>query len=224
MVRRLWRLGVVLLLSLAGCSTAAQREAARIQSVGADAKTASDACFENVANNADYAPLKSKTALNSPQYSLQMLNDKTSPSKQEISLLYRVYEDNQECRKIVLDGASKMHPLVLLAYVDTFSESDKLWAGATAGRLTWGQFNQGRKDLSTQAQEKLIQANAQIGSQLQNQNQAELAQRQRAAAAFQQWSYQQQQLAVQRQAIAAANRPRTINCDYFGNTAQCTSN
>lgn len=196
-----------------------------MQAVSAETSATGQACIQNISDNPVYAPLKLKTSLDfNPQYSLQMLNDKASPNKQEISLLYRVYGDIQECRKIALDGASKTHPLILLTYVETFSDSDKLWAQVTAGRLTWGQFNQGRKDITTQGQEKMIQANAQIGSQLQNQNQAELEQRQRAAAAFQQWTHQQQQIAVQQQAVAAANRPRVINCDYYGNSAQCTSN
>jgi hypothetical protein len=93
----------------------------------------------------------------------------------------------------------------------------------TSGKLTWGQFNQGRRDITTQTQGKLVQANMQIGSQLQNQHQYEVQQRQRAAEAFAQWSYQQQQLNQQQQMINAVNRPRTINCDYFGNTAQCNS-
>jgi hypothetical protein len=214
-----------IVLSIGGCSTGAQREAARMQATAAESNASGQDCFQHIADNPDYTPLKFKTSLDfNPQYSLQMLNDKTSPNKQEISLLYRVYGDIQECRKIALDGASKTHPLILLTYVETFSESDKIWSQATGGRLTWGQFNEGRKNVTTQAQKQMIQANAQIGSQLQNEHQGELAQRQRAAAAFQQWAYQQQQIAVQQQAIAAANRPRMINCDYYGNTAQCTSN
>jgi hypothetical protein len=43
---------------------------------------------------------------------------------------------------------------------------------------------------------------------LQNQHQFEVQQRQRAAEAFQQWSYQQQALANQQRAINAMNHPR----------------
>ena len=202
-------------LSLAACSTGAQREAARMQTVATEASSSGQECLQSIADNPEYAPIKAKTLLApNTQYSLQMLNDQTSPTKPEISLLYRVYGNIQECRKILLDGASKTHPLILLTYVESFSDSDKIWAQATAGRLTWGQFNEARKNVMTQAQEKTIQANAQIGSQLQNQHQGELEQRQRAAAAFQQWAYQQQQLSLQRQAIAAANRPAVINCSF----------
>jgi hypothetical protein len=209
---------------LLGCSTGAQREAARMQAVTAETVASGRACIQNVADKPEYAPIKSKTVLSpDPQFPLQMLNDKTSPNKQEISLLYRVYGDFQDCRKIVLDGVSRAHPLMLLTVVEGYADSDKLWAQATGGGLTWGQFNEGRKNTATQTQEKLIQANMQIGSQLQNQHQSEMEQRQRAAAAFQQWAAQQQQIALQQQAIDAANRSRTINCTYSGNTAQCNS-
>jgi hypothetical protein len=174
-----------IVLSVAGCSTGAQREATRMQTVAAELQAKNDACFQHIADNPDYAALKLKTPLDvPPQYLLQMMNDQTSPNKKEISLLYRVNGDMQGCRKIALDGVSKMHPLILTTLVEFYSNSDKLWGQATAGRLTWGQFNQSRKDLRAQVQQKMMQADAQIRSELQSQNQAELAQRQQAAAAL----------------------------------------
>jgi hypothetical protein len=152
-----------------------------------------------------------------------MLNDKTSPTKQEVALLYEVYGELQDCRKIILEGAAKMHPLYMLTLVEGYSASDKLWTDMTAGRLTWGTFNEGRKNIATQIQAKLILADGQVSAQLQNQHQFEVQQRQRAAEAFQQWSYQQQVIANQQRAINAMNQPRTINCNYFGNTAQSNS-
>jgi hypothetical protein len=66
--------------------------------------------------------------------------------------------------------------------------------------LTWGQFNEGVQTIATQTKEKLIQANAEIDSQLQEQHESEIAQRQRTAkavgAALQEWSDQQQQIAL----------------------------
>jgi hypothetical protein len=214
-----------ILLSLGGCSTQAQIEASQIASATAGANASFQACTQNVANNPEYAPIELKTPISAyPQWSLQMLNDNSSPSKKEILLLYRVYGDMQECRKIPLDAASKMHPLLLLAAIETYSESDKLWAQVTAGRLRWGQFNQGRKQIYTGGQEKVLQANTQISAELNNQHYAELEERERAAAAFQEWASQQQQIALQAQAIATMNRPRVINCSYLGATAQCISN
>jgi hypothetical protein len=125
-----------IVLSVAGCSTGAQREATRMQTVAAEQKATYDACFQRIADNPDYAALKLRTSLDvPPQYSLQMINDQTSPNKKEISLLYRVYGDIQGCRKIALDTASKVHPLVLAAFVEGYSNSDRLWGQATAGPI-----------------------------------------------------------------------------------------
>jgi len=178
-------------LSVAGCgssyntySSGAQQEADHIQSVSAQYGSAGQYCDQKIANNPEYASLKAKTSLDAPpQFSLQMLNDRTSPNKKEISLLYRVYGEKQQCRKVYLDGAAEMSPLLLNVLVENYSDVDKLWAQATAGRLTWGQFNQSRKDIMTQGQQKEIQVTAQIYSVLQQQNQVELAQQQQARAA-----------------------------------------
>jgi hypothetical protein len=194
-------------LSVAGCgstTTGAQQEANRIKSVAADYKAAGMDCQQKIAANPDYAPLKAKTSIDAPpQFALQMLNDKTLPTKKEIALLYRVYSDGQECRKIYLDGASNMSPLVHSVLVENYAAAEKLWAQATAGRLTWGQFNEGRKDLAAQYQAQLDQAFAQINSQLRQENQAEIAQQQQARAA----AIANMQAGLKRAGDAYANMP-----------------
>jgi len=210
-------------LSVAGC-TGAQMEAQRMQKVGAETVATGKACIEAITENPDYSSLKTKLYLaNDLQFPLEMLSDKRLPTKQDIALLYKVHADVQECRKGMLDGAAKMHPMIMLTLVESFAASDKVWAEATDGRMAWGKFNEARKDIMVQQQERMVQANAQITAQLQNQHQFELEQRARAAEAMQQWAYQQQQLAQQQQVVNAMNRPQVINCNYFGSTASCTS-
>ena len=147
---------ILILLLGSGC-TGAQIEANRMQKVATETTDFIQSCFHNIAENPEYASLRSKTYFGlDTQFPLQMLNDKTSPNKQDIALLYKAYGDVQDCRKIALDGASRMHPLVLLTLVESYAESDKLWAEATSGRLTWGKFNEGRKALTTQGQARMI--------------------------------------------------------------------
>jgi hypothetical protein len=118
----------------------------------------------------------------------------------------------------------------LLTLVNSFTESDKLWVEATGGKLAWGTFNQRRKDISTQAEANLAQADTQIASQAQSRNenrsQLDLEQRQRATASMEQWAHQQQILANQQQAIFGDSQPRIamISCSYYGNgsTATCS--
>ena len=91
-----------------GCSTGAQREAARIQSVENATAASSVACVQGIADDPKFASLKTKTVLDpNPQFPLQMINDATKPTKKEISLLYELYGAAQQCRKEALDGASK---------------------------------------------------------------------------------------------------------------------
>jgi hypothetical protein len=159
-----------------------------------------------------------------PNFPLQMLTDEARPTKGEIKSIYGLYGDIQNCRQMVLADISKAHPLSVLALTDSYSKSDQLWAEFTKGKMTWGQFNAGRKSIIEESRKRMLQASMQIGSELEGQHQAEMQQRQQAAEAFSAWATQQQALAMQQQAINAADRPRIINCNYMGSTAQCTSN
>ena len=214
-------------ITLVGCmETGAQTEVSRMKSELSNANAASKECLDSAFEKPQYSSIRAKSYFSTTNQSwpLPMLNDETLPSKEQIKQLYALYSDIQECRKIILDGASKTHPLLVMAWVQTFSESDRLWSEFTKGKTTWGKFNEARKNAAVEAQSRWMQAAAQINGQLQNQHQGEVEQRQRAAAAFSQWAAQQQALALQQQAINAANRPRTINCNYFGSTATCNSN
>jgi hypothetical protein len=207
--------------------TGAQREATRIQQESSSTADQGKACLAAASQKPEYAHLMTKTYYgneNPPNFPLRMLNDEARPTKQEIKSIYALYADVQNCRQLVLTGVSKAHPLLVLALTEGYSQSDRLWADFTKGKMTWGQFNTGRKTITEDTTTRLTQANMQIGSQLEQRHESEMEQRRQAAAAFSQWAAQQQAFALQQQAIDAANRPRIINCNYFGNSAQCASN
>jgi hypothetical protein len=217
-------------LTVVGCITGASKESARVQKVAAEPTSLGLACVQRVAENPEYNGISTKLYFGADnQPPLAMLADKSRPTKEQIKLLYQVRDDMQRCRKILLEGPAKVHPLILSTLVNSFAESDKLWAEATGGKLAWGTFNQRRKDISTQAQANLAQADTQIASQAQsrdeNQTQPDKEQRQHAVEAIEQWAHQQQMLASQQQATFADSQPRTttISCSYYGNgnTASC---
>ena len=164
------------------------------------------------------------TGSSSPQFPLQYLTDQSKPTKAQIAVLYELYGDIQRCRKIELEGVAKANPLVVTVLINEYSAADHIWTDAVTGKLTWGKFNELRKALLADFEANLTEAKAKINAELQNEHQFEMEQRQRAVAAMQQWNYQQQQLHQNQQAINAANRSRTINCNYYGDTMQCTSN
>jgi len=218
-------------LTVLGCITGAQKESTRIQRVAAEPTPLGLDCVQRVAENPEYDGIKTKLyfgANNQPPP--EMLADKSHPTKEQIMLLYKVRDDIQRCRKILLEGSAKTHPLILLTLVNSFVESDKLWVEATGGKLAWGAFNQRRKDISTQAQANLAQADTQIASQAQSRNedqpQLDTEQRQHAATAMEQWAHQQEVLANHQRAIFAESEAHitTISCRYYGNgnTASCS--
>ena len=192
-------------------------EANRIRKVSTDTAASGRACIAQITEDPKYELLRTKLYLGTDnQYPLEMLTDRSFPTQAEIKQIYGLHNEVQQCRKLILEGAAKIHPLVLANMVEAYSESDKVTVEAVGGRLSWGEINQRKKDIATRAQTNMADADVQISSQLQNQHQFELEQRQRAAAAFQQWNYQQQ-------LIHAVNRPMTTNCNYIGSTVSCNS-
>ena len=141
--------GITLLL---GCSTGAQIESNRMMTAAAKTNAAANTCYQTVVGKPDYLPLKTKMHFGPDNAPLQFLTNTSVPTKQEIALLYVFHADVQTCRKISLDGTAKVHPLLMLTLVESFSARDKVWAEVVSGRLTWGQFNQGLKDVFTQSQ------------------------------------------------------------------------
>ena len=202
---------------LCACATGAQQEAQRQAAIYSDMKPSLEACTKSIDADPAYAPLRVKMPISGEQHaSLQMLADKSKATPQEISLLYKLYDANQTCRKILLDAVAKTTPVRQVAYVEVFTAADKLWADHVGGKTTWGEFNQARDAVLAAGKEKLVEAETKINGGLQHEHEAEMAQRQRAAAAMSEWSAQQQ-------AIQAANRARTTNCNTFGNAVNCTT-
>jgi hypothetical protein len=221
-----------LCLTVLGCITDSQKQSTRTQRPAPEPTTLGLDCVQRVAENPEYEGIRTKLYFNADnQPPLEMLADKSRPTKEQIKLLYKIRDDVQRCRKILLEGPAKTYPVILSTLVNSFTESDKLWVEAAGGKLAWGALNQRRKDISAQAQANLKQADAQIASRVQsrneneneNQSQLDSEQRQRAAAAIEQWAHQQQILANQQQAIFAESpRITTISCKYYGNGSMAT--
>ena len=170
-------------------------------------------------------------SVDAPSAPLQYLTDNTRPTKKDISDIYKLHADEQRCRKVLLDASSNISPAHAAIIINVYAASDKLWAEFTSRRMTWGKFNSERQAIGQQARQQQAELGMRVVSQLQNQNQFELEQRQRAIAAMQQWAYQQQVLENQRIAamgqahVAAAavpSRPITCNFNQMGpNSMTC---
>jgi hypothetical protein len=210
---------VALGLLVSGCwNTAApdQSARARMEQTMAEARVASRECREAVVMKSDYVELKKKLfmSLDITEIPSQYLTDPSFPTKKQIADLHKLYGDLQACRKIMLDRVSTWNPFVIANMVELFSSMDKIRVEGVSGKLSWGQYHQAMQTLAAQNKLKLSE-DARTAASAENQDQFATEQRQRAAAAMQQWTYQQQ--------LLNKMNPRLplISCNYIGNIPTC---
>ena len=226
----------ILAVWLSGCGTAVPVEPVQAEKAvvpapapapqTAQMAAAGESCTGQPYSRRRYARLAKRMYLDpdlNRSMPVQYLTDDAKPTRAEIADLYRLHAEVQACRKVLLDAASKAHPLILTALIESFAENDRVWTQAAAGKLTWGQFNEARERLALQATAKMTEVEGQIDSQVHGRARFEAQQRQRAAAAMEQWTSQQQQLYRRDRMADAARQPRMINCDFSGDAANCTS-
>ena len=208
-------LAVILVCApLVSCSTAAQVEGSRASNVYKETVAALKACTENVTANENYSQILKKVYVSASDNNppLEMLTDKSYPTKIQIEKLYKLHDDMHECRNIVIDGASKVSPVFYSWANDLYVEKDKWWTALVGSKLSFGEFNIGLRDVTSKGNAQLNQLRQQYALQLDSQHQKEIAQRvqaaealQQAGATMQQTAYQQQVLANQQAAINAAS-------------------
>jgi len=184
----------------------------------ATTRQTSKTCFDEIREKPQYAELKRKLyyADDSVNVPLQYLTNPARPSKKDLGDVFALHADIQGCRKVLVDGQAKIHPLIVTTQVEGFTAADRIWTEFAAGKMSWGEFNTKRKDVAVDVQQRMVAASQRIDAQLTNNHRYEVEQRQRAAEAVSAW-------AAQQQAIAAMNRPRTTNCTGFGNSINCTT-
>ncbi len=189
---------------------------ARLEQVAAEARAANRGCLEAALAKPDYAELRTKLYLSLEEAEIpsQYLTDPSFPTKKQIADLYKWHADLQGCRKVMLDRVAKWLPFVIANMVEMYAESDRLYTEAVSGRLPWGQFNEARKALADRNKARLAE-DARAGANAQDKQQFAAEQRERAAAAMQQWTQRQQQLNKIRQT-------RMITCSYAGTVPTCT--
>ena len=137
-----------------GC--AAQVERARLQRLSAETGSSMTTCTEAVNDNPKYLSLKSKLYLGSSDIiPPELLSVRSKPESQDIPLIQDVQRDLLACRRIMLDGAARMHPRVVAVVTEAYESTDRLWDDLIGGRLTFGQFNDGRREITAQARQRL---------------------------------------------------------------------
>jgi hypothetical protein len=203
-------------LLVAGCATQAQRQ---YQAITTGNKAIGDqmkACSAAVYNDAAAAPIRSHIPLDIREATLSELSDASFASPAEIDAINALYPTLKSCQRQGLDALLNTTPGFVPILTKAYSEGDDQTILLIQRKLTWGDYTKGRRDRFLALQVALQAEGQRVVSGLQQEHNAEMAQRQRAAEALSAWA-QTQQL------INATNRPVITNCNAFGNMVNCVS-
>jgi hypothetical protein len=200
----------------ASCATQAQRQFQAIKTSNQESIAAAKACLYNVYDSPDAAPLRNHLPLNPSDVTLEQMSDTAFATPTEIQAIYAVHPQVQACRKSLLNGFAQSEPSLVPIFVASYNKTEDDLLAVIQQKMTWGDYVRRGRDRSTETQAALMAEDRSVVSGLQQEHQAELAQRQRAAEALAAWAQTQEM-------INAANRPVITNCNGFGSMVNCVT-
>lgn len=205
------------ILALGGCATQAQKQAVTISTRAQAIDAQGKACQGDVFASPAAAMLMVHAPRDPAQPTLQQLADTSFPDDAQVAAIYQVHDGLALCRKQIIDGYITIAPGIASLMMTTFQQSDAEVLQLVQKKINWATYNGASQALAIEYRQKALQESQRIVTALNQENQAELAQRAQALQAFA--DYMQRQ-----QAINAANRPIVTNCNHFGNQTTCTTN
>ncbi len=206
---------------VAGCATQAQRAAEQVSQISQKAAADAEACDAKIAA----MPEAQAVMRNAPggMTSLQAQTNTAKVTPAEVRDIFTLHNAIGECRKIRLEAAGQISPLLVAPLAERYAREDAAYAALVERKATWGEFFRAREIARVDTKRQYDEAVVTLQRGLQQSHAAELGRRQQAAYAIQQWTYQQQVLSQQQQMINAMNQPRMTNCQYIGSQLNCTS-
>lgn len=214
-----------LAIGLAGCETAAENEGARLSSVLTKATQDFQACLRRAQALPANQTLASRVDVVTPAApGMAQRMDERRLAAEDVANVLVVYQQGVEpCRKQVLMAVGTADPSLAAISAQTYTAADENLTRLLRREITIGQYSEAKDRIYRDNAVRWQQATSAIRSNLARSHEAEIAQRQRAAVALQQWTYQQQVLMQQQQVINAMNQPRYTNCQYVGAVLNCAT-
>src|ERR1051325_3457444 len=204
---------------LTGCGTQAQLQASVIVTTVEAANQSMRACTTAIFNDPRYAPLSSHVSIDPRDTSLAQLGDDHFATEREIALLFAVDADGQVCRKAYLDQLQTVVQSVAGIVAVGYTKSQNNLLELIKKKQTWGDYAKNRQSIALETFSEQSAEYQRVSSILNQENNAELAQRQAASEAFLRY-YQTQQI-INNMNRPVANPTTYTNCTQYGNTVNC---
>lgn len=204
----------IALLGIAACATTEQREVTRIGGVAASDALPIDACWRKAQASPQHQALRGKMGeyADSPTAAQKASPQKATPAEAaELLSLRRDYL--MPCRKMALESAGKVHPVIVAILAENYAKVDANYAGLAARGTSWGAFVTENQTLVTERRAQLLAAGESLQQSL-GKPQAAETERETAAAALEAWARRQQTL--------LPNQP-VMSCRYAGLLLGCST-
>ena len=155
---------------------------------------AARSCDTQVEATPEYQSIKAYMPTDEgPSLATQTNSSKATP--EEIRSIFAVHAAMAPCRKIRVEAAHDVSPLLVPRLVEKYTRNYAIFVGLVEKKLTWGEFSRALEALHIAGKKQFDAAIAQIAQGLNQSQSAEVVRRQQAANALAQWGYQQQVLA-----------------------------
>jgi uncharacterized protein YukE len=152
------------------------------------------------------------------------LTDERPATPQEARLFAERHDAVARCATAFLNAASTVRPDIVPAFAEMMTASNVNAVAIVERQITWGELARRGQANLTQLKTNLAAADQRWLGELKQEHQAELAQRQAAAAALSQWAQQQQMInAMNQPVLVAPARHIQTNCTRMGAFANCTT-
>jgi hypothetical protein len=206
----------IIVILIAGCSTAAQQQYQAIASNNRSAVQELQACSLVIYDSPEFAPLRRHVPYKATDATLEQLSDNSLATDDEIKIILSVHPHLQSCKKQALDRIAQSTPTLVPIMLRVVSKGEDSLIDLIQKKQSWGAHVRRGRDVATAGTAELQTEGQRIVAGLQQSHEAELAQRRQAAEALAQWAQTQQM-------INAVNRPVITNCNQFGGMVNCVS-
>jgi hypothetical protein len=203
---------IVLLAALSGCASKAQQEASRIGDVATADAPVVDACWRRAVASAPYQSLKGKMGEHNDSPTDAMKRNAGKATREEAAQILLLRRDYlAPCRKIALESAGRVHPIIVAILAENYAKADANTAKFATGKISWGEFVTENQALVTERRAQLLAAGENLQRSL-GQASGAAADRERAAAVLSAWLHQQQVLMPSQPAISCRFVEAAVSC------------
>ncbi len=169
---------LLLALSLGGCVTGAQRQAASIRVQAAVTGDAYNQCLVEVAAEPQFADLARHMPLDGSPITIAQKANQSLPTPEQGKAILAWRARVAPCRESLDTATQGYAPDFVPALLRAQNASDAVWVKLAHRQVSWGSALQQIADIQTTSRERRQQVARQVESDLQQRHQAELAQQQ----------------------------------------------